>query len=74
MVAHRKQSALLRGPSGVDMGVRVPETLQAVVAVRLSTLEGGEARTLFEGSGRNAGLEIAGDLARLLKHRRKGDK
>jgi tocopherol cyclase len=72
MVAHRKQSGLLRGPSGVDMGVRVPETLQATVAVRLANLAGGEAHALFEGTGRNAGLEVAGDLPRLLKHRRKG--
>ena len=67
MVAHWKQLGLLRGPSGADMGVRVPETLQATVAVRLATLAGGKARPLFEGTGRNAGLEVAGDLARLLK-------
>jgi hypothetical protein len=42
------------------------------VAVRLANLAGREAHTLFEGTGRNAGLEVAGDLARLLKHRRKG--
>lgn len=67
MVAHRTQAGLLRGPSEADMGMRVPETLQATVAVHLSALAGGEERTLFEGTGRNAGLEVAGDLPRLLK-------
>lgn len=69
MVAARTQAGLLRGPRAVDMGGRVPETLQATVAVRLSALAGGAEYLRFEGSGRNAGLEVAGDLPRLLKMR-----
>ena len=41
MVAARTQAGLLRGPQAMDMGGRVPETLQATVTVRLSALAGG---------------------------------
>jgi len=41
----------------------VNESLQAVVEVRLSTRDG---KVVFEGQGRNAGLEVHGDLVRLL--------
>lgn len=66
MLAQRTQAGLLKGPSKSDMGVRVPETLQASVAVRLSTLGGGKERSLFEGTGQCGGLEVAGDIPRLL--------
>ncbi len=61
------QGGLIRGPSTVDMGVRVPETLSASVDVRLSRLGGGQAGIAFEGTGRYAGLEVVGDLDRLLR-------
>ena len=64
--ARRTQASLLRGPSVADMGVRVPETLQATVQVRLSALVGRQERPIFEGTGHSAGLEVAGDIARLL--------
>jgi hypothetical protein len=64
MRARRTEVGLLRGPNRTDMGVRVPETLQAEVAVRLSSLQGGE--TIFEGTGRNGGLEVAGEWEKLL--------
>ncbi len=54
----------LRGPSKVDMGMRVPEALDAALDVRLTTQEGNHV--IFEGHGRNAGLEVAGDLETLL--------
>ena len=60
----RVQGGLLRGPSRVDMGRRVLETLNAEVGVRLETLDG---RVVFEGIGEHAGLEVMGDLPRLLK-------
>ena len=62
----RTRAGLLRGPSVADMGVRVPETLQATVQVRLSALAGRQERAIFEGPGHSAGLEVAGDIARLL--------
>lgn len=59
------QTGALRGPSRVDMGVRVPETLSARVAVRLTATRGG--RVMFAGEGRHAGLEVAGDTLALLE-------
>jgi hypothetical protein len=66
MRARRAESATILGPSRADMGVRVPETLAATVHVRLIRWADGEQALLFEGTGRHAGLEIAGDLDRLL--------
>jgi tocopherol cyclase len=67
MRARRAQSGLLKGPSKSDMGLRVPETLQAEIAVRLTALEGRAERVIFEGAGRNGGLEVGGDIPRLLE-------
>ena len=64
MKAERVQGGLLRGPTRIDMGQRVLETLNASVQVRLETLEG---ELVFEGAGAHAGLEVMGDLARLLQ-------
>ena len=61
--ARRAQGGLLRGPTPLDMGGRVMETLSASIDVRLETLQGD---LLFEGTGENAGLEVVGDLQRLL--------
>jgi hypothetical protein len=69
MRAHRAQTGLLKGPSKSDMGVRVFETLQAEIAVRLTALEGRTERLIFEGRGRNGGLEVGGDIPRLLSMR-----
>ena len=63
--AMRASSGALRGPGKADMGVRVPETLQATVQVRLFRREHGRNRVLFDDLGRHAGLEVAGDLERL---------
>jgi len=60
----RVEGGLLRGPSRVDMGRRVLETLNARVEVRLETLEG---ELVFEGTGEHSGLEVMGDLPRLVK-------
>lgn len=63
MRATRSQGGLLLGPTRVEMGKRVDETLSAIVDVRLSTLAG---RELFHGQGRYAGLEAHGNLDKLL--------
>ncbi len=55
---------LIYGPTRQDMGKRVDETLDAVIHARLSDRSG---KVHFEGRGRHAGLEINGDLPRLLK-------
>jgi len=62
--ATRVEGGLLRGPTRQDMGQRVMETLNATVQVRLETLRG---QVLFEGLGEHTGLEVVGDLPRLLK-------
>lgn len=63
LTAHRQAGADLRGPSRVAMDRRVPETLQATVGVTLTALANG--RVLFDETGRNAGLEVVGDIAAL---------
>ena len=62
--ASRVEGGLLRGPTRHDMGQRVMETLNATVKVRLETLDG---NLLFEGLGEHTGLEVMGDLPRLLR-------
>jgi len=61
--ARRAQGGLLRGPTPQDMGGRVMETLSASIDVRLETSQG---NLIFEGTGEHAGLEVVGDLQRLL--------
>ncbi len=65
MLATRSQGGLLHSPSRTEMHKRVMETLQSTIAVRLSELRSG--REIFNGTGRNAGLEVQGDLSMLLK-------
>jgi hypothetical protein len=62
--ATRAAGGLLAGPTRQDMGKRVDETLNATVDVRLTSASGAE---LFQGRGRHAGLEVHGDLERLLR-------
>ena len=64
LTACRVQGGLLRGPTRLDMGQRVLETLNATVQVRLETMEG---TLLFEGVGAHTGLEVMGDLPRLMQ-------
>jgi len=61
--ARRAEGGVLRGPTPLDMGARVMETLSASIDVKLETLQGD---LVFEGTGENAGLEVVGDLQRLL--------
>lgn len=66
MVAARAKGGILHAPTTADMGRRITETLNAAVEVRLLTLERGGPRPVFEGTGRHAGLEAAGDLNHLV--------
>lgn len=47
---------LLKGPDQFEMGKRVAESLTAVIRVQLTDRRTG--RVVFEGDGRNAGLEV----------------
>ena len=61
--AVRGRTGDLKGPTRQDMGMRVAESLQAVIHLKLSTAGG---KVLYEDSGRHAGLEIAGNINRLV--------
>jgi hypothetical protein len=62
MTARRAEGGLLQAPTGHDMGRRIAESLAGQIEVRLSALAGD---VIFAGSGRNAGLEVNGDLSAL---------
>lgn len=68
----QRQFGLLKGPTTVEMGKRVAESLTATVRVQLSELKGGREATLFVGNGRFAGLEVHNVEAELLEMARKG--
>jgi tocopherol cyclase len=61
--ARRAEGGLLYGPTREDMASRVGETMRASVGVRLTHRTYG---VLFEDEGLHAGLEVHGDLDRLL--------
>lgn len=59
----RVRGGLLKAPQRTAMLERVEETLDATVRIRHSTLDGD---LLLEGTARATGLEIVGDIDRLL--------
>lgn len=63
LVANQGKGGLLRGPTRLDMGKRVVETLDAWVDLELRDINGS---VIYRGQGRHAGLELNGDLERLL--------
>jgi hypothetical protein len=63
LAAERTSGGLLLGPTREDMGDRVGETLVSSVEVTLETVGG---TRVFGGIGHNAGLEVQGDIDRLL--------
>jgi tocopherol cyclase len=66
MIATRAEGGLLQGPTRLEMGKRVNETLNGTVQLMLSDLHGNK---IFEGTGRHAGLEVfqAEHLLKLLQ-------
>jgi tocopherol cyclase len=63
--AKRSKGGLLHAPFRAAMVQRLMESLTAEVTVRL--LERSTGRTIFSGTGRNAGLEVGGETDSLLK-------
>lgn len=61
--AARGKSGNLKGPTRQYMGMRVAESLDAVIHVRLLDQDG---RVLFNEIGKHGGLESAGDIRKLL--------
>lgn len=66
MRIQRTATGLLYAPDVEDMSGRVAETMQAAADVRLSRLEGSTEETVLSAKARNGGLEVVGDVARLL--------
>jgi len=62
LVAERGSGGLLKAPIRTEMHKRVDETMQSTVQVKFSTLSGS---VIYEGTGRNAALEVHGELDRL---------
>jgi hypothetical protein len=65
--ANRAEGGLLKSPERTEMQKRVEETMRSSISVQLNALDGFRKVTLFDGVGRNAGLEVVGDLSMLLK-------
>jgi hypothetical protein len=63
MRACRAEGGLLLGPDRHEMGKRVNETLNASVEVKLERQNG---EVIYSGNGRYAGLEVHGNLPKLL--------
>lgn len=66
MRSTRAESGPLLGPERSDMHKRVDETMKATIEVELVALDSYRKRTLYTGTGQNAGLEVVGDLRQLL--------
>jgi hypothetical protein len=63
ITATRAREGLLHGPTREKMGDRVGETMLSEICV---TLAGTDGEVIFDGTGHHAGLELHGDLDRLL--------
>lgn len=63
MTSKRVAGGLLLAPIRTEMHKRVDETMQSKIQVKLSRLDG---TIVFTGEGRNAALEVHGDLAGLV--------
>ena len=61
--AARGKSGDLKGPTRQEMDMRVAESLDAAIHVRLLDLDG---QVLFDETGKHGGLESAGDIDKLL--------
>ena len=65
--ANRTEGVDIPAPKLGEMTNTVNESLQSQIDIKLSKKEDNEIILLFEGTGRNAGLEFVGDLDELLK-------
>ncbi len=62
----RSQGFEVYAPTSNDMSGRVPETIDAVVHLQLFSLDGRKEDLLYEDTGHYAGLEVAGNIERLI--------
>jgi hypothetical protein len=63
--AERAEGALLRSPVEGLMTGRIVESLDSSIHLRFYDTEKSDTKPVFEGTGRNAGLEVVGDLAEI---------
>lgn len=61
--AARGKTGDLKGPTRLDMGMRVAESLMAEIDVKLI---GSDGQVLLADTGRHGGLEVAGNIHKLL--------
>lgn len=61
----RGESTVLPGPTRLEMGARVPETLKSSIQLCLTDLN--TRKVILDDTGECAGLEVAGDISRLVK-------
>jgi hypothetical protein len=64
LTAERKRGGLLHAPPRTTIQERVEETMDATVSIRLLATDG--LRVLAQGKGQAAGMEVFGDLEKLL--------
>ncbi|OPY26404.1 MAG: hypothetical protein A4E28_02513 [Methanocella sp. PtaU1.Bin125] len=67
IAADRAEGVTLPAPSLGEMSARVNESLRSRIQADLYRKSAPGADWIFSGAGRNAGLEITGDLAELLR-------
>jgi tocopherol cyclase len=68
VVAERAEGTLLHAPIRTEMHKRVDETMRATLDIALYRINN-ERTLIYKGRGRNAGLEVHGDLPRLVAGR-----
>jgi tocopherol cyclase len=62
--AEKSKDALLAAPKAGAMEGRIAESMTSEISVRLCSLDHGRETVIFEGKGRNTGLEIAGEVSK----------
>ncbi|OJX43898.1 MAG: hypothetical protein BGO78_02740 [Chloroflexi bacterium 44-23] len=66
MHIERSQGFNVYAPTRTDMSGRVPETIDASIQLQLFEIRNRTEHLVLEDCGQNAGLEVAGDIERLI--------
>ena len=65
--AHRSRAASLAAPKAGAMEGRIAESMTSEIHVKLFRRDQAREEVIFEGNGRNAGLEIAGEIGKFKR-------
>jgi tocopherol cyclase len=68
ILTHEAKSGKLYSPRNGSMEGIIDESMSADITVTLGQVGFGDRKIIFEGTGRNSGLEIVGDIAELQPH------